>query len=304
MDDWDSIEQDLKQLEHEFSSNDSFLEQLSGPTAADYWKKKLDAEKQLFSKTVETKEQEKKVLESKLEQTLVEMNNLHEQVNKLEQSLSDESQTWQERLKTKETELVLQKERVDWVEKIKELEYQNKLVREELDRTRKFYAQQIEDNRITHVKEMEELMAAQNILIGNFDMIEQEFAQVQSLYESDRAQTSKEKQNLLNDIDARIQELNTAKEKVTRFEKENAELITRIDTLSSEAIREREEYRQYVQSMMNEFIYTIKDNLGSVLGINNFCLRRMKVSKIVKKQLLIINKITGKMLEAIGLLKI
>lgn len=304
MDDWNIIENDLRQLEEEFSSNQDFLEHLSGPSAADYWKKKLDSEKELFSKMLETKEQEKKAIESKLSQTVSELTNLQEQINRLEQSIAEESQSWQERLKAKETELVLQKERVDWVEKVKGIEYQNKILQEELQRTKKIYEEQIENDNITHKTELEELLSAQNILVSNFELIDRELKQVELEHDKNLGSLISEKTNLLQELNDKVHELVSTNEKNAQIEKENTKLMVKIDNIVKEAIKEKEEYKQYVQSIQNEFISLIKEQLGTILGINNFCLHRVKAPKFIQKQLSIVNKAVGKMLESLNSLKI
>jgi len=304
MDDWDFIEKDLKQLEDQFSTNDEFLEKLSGPSAADYWRRRNEAEKELFSKMLETKEQEKIVLESKITQTVSELTGLQDQISKLEKSISEESQSWQERLKVKETELVLQKERVDWVEKVKSIEYQNKILQEELDRTKQFYIQELENAKVSHTKELEELIAAQNILSNNFELVDQELKHVQTYFEKQEETYTAEKNDLLQKISSITSQTDILAENNNSLEKKNMDLMKQAEAILNKTSKERDEYRAFVDTMINEFVSGVREHLGSILGITEYSLRTMKPPKFVKKELDIINKLVGMMLDSIKTFKI
>jgi len=304
LDDLDSMDFDLKEIEDKFSTNEEILEKLSEPSAADYWRRRLEEEKVLFNKTIETKEQEKKALQIKLDQTLNEINTLQEQIKQLEKTFTDQSQSWQERLKVRETELLLQKERVDWINKLKDLEYKNKVLTEEIDRIKKIHEQELQTIKISYKKHFEELLTEQNSLIENFELIERELKIIEESHKKEKQELEVKNVELNKTLETKLSEINSLQNKLTKVEKENATMLERIDTISNEAIKERDDYKQHVQNIINNFISKLKDYIGTITGINNFCLNRTKISRIAQKQLVIINNIIENIYDIIDKFKI
>jgi hypothetical protein len=297
MEDFDNlngIDEELKKLEDEFSNDDNVMRELAAPSAADYWKKRLEEEKELWSKMIETKEEEKKALQAKLSKQEKDLVALREDVKKIQSGYAEESQAWQERFKTKETELLLEKERVGWDEKFRGLQYENKILQEEFERSKKYYEEEMSGVRNAHGKELEELISAQNALVENLDSLEREIGEMEKMTGSYR----EEKETLGKELALRETKLAELAEKLARAQAEKAELAARADYFYARAGSLKEQYSQYLSCMTDYFFARVRDNIGTVLGIIGYCFRRLGLKKAVKRQMIVMSEASERMLKS------
>lgn len=294
-DDWNNIDEELKKLEDEFSGDDNVMRELAAPSAADYWKKRLEEEKELWAKIIETKEEEKKALQAKLSKQEKDLDALKQEIKKIGEGYAEEAQAWQERFKTKETELLLEKERVLWDEKFRGLQYENRILQEEFDRSRKYYEEEKTNTKNANKKEMEELLSAQNVLIENLDALERELGEYEASSESYR----KEKERLGGELALSGEQLKNVSEKYARSEREKEELNARIGYLNESFAERRDGYLEYLSCVTDYFSGRVRDNLGTILGIINYCFRRIRLHKLAKKQLIIVSDVVEKILQSV-----
>ncbi|MDI6641231.1 MAG: hypothetical protein QME68_02850 [Elusimicrobiota bacterium] len=285
-----NLEEELKKLEEEFSADDIIMQRLGSqtiPSTADYWKKRVEEEKLLWQKIVETKEEDKKQLEIKLKQTETELATVREQLKKLQETFQAEMRAWQEKFASKETELAVEKERIEFVDRIKELERENKFLEEQLSKLKEQSTADKKQLEEAHRKDLEELLNAQNALVESLEGIETELKQLES-------------------------ERNEQKDKITQLTVERERLANELNQLQAYIqykIQEAAEYEnqlyEYFSSVTEYFLNIVKDILGTITGIVNYCFKKLRLGFLgaigrnvtVKRQLVIIENLIGDILQ-------
>jgi hypothetical protein len=296
---WKNIEDELKELENEFSADDDMIRQLSAPSAADYWKKRLEEEKSLYEKIIQTKEEEKKSLQLKLEQQKEQIAALEQKINNLEQTMNEEAQAWQERLKSKETELMLEKERVGWDEDLKKLQYEKKILEEDIERLKVSHQQEIENIISKHKKQLEELLATQNSLIENIESIDRELTEIKTNSTNQINELTQEKNRLSQEIGLNKQKIDELSQKNSELLNENSLLMEKLNYLNNTLEYSKKKYIEYVSFVLHYFTVSFRDYLGTILGIINYCYSKLRIPRVFRKQMMVMNDIVDKILQLI-----
>jgi hypothetical protein len=134
MDEFQDVDLEIAKLKQELAAGESSLQPppFGGPEASDYWKRRMNEEKNIWYKKVQIREEEKKMLEEKLDQQERRIQGYAHEMKELERKFEHEAQTMQERLKAKETDLVIEKNRLFAEEKMKEAELKSVRLNEQL----------------------------------------------------------------------------------------------------------------------------------------------------------------------------
>lgn len=292
-DEWKDIDEEIKKLEEEFTGNDESLRYLAAPSAADYWKKRSEEEKNLHSKIVESKEEEKKLLETKLKQQKERINQLEEQIKNLNLSIAEESQAWQERLKTKETELILQKQKVDWDEEFKRAQYEKKILEEDVERLKNLNAKEQSDLKRKYETEMAELLSVQNELMDGLKTIENEMNWHKTDSEQKLGSLNEEKKKLAAELEKTRSERDSLRSDIDNLDKENKFLNENVSYLKAREERNRDIYFNYIDFIAGYFSSNIKNCLGTVAGVVSYCFTRTRLNRVARRQLSIITGASG-----------
>ena len=104
MEEWKDLEEELKELEEDFLSEDELLRHLITPSAADYWKKRVEEDKSDFGRLLQIKEEEKEAVREELKNTRSQMEALSQKIRNLEDKLREEASSWEKKLKEKDIE--------------------------------------------------------------------------------------------------------------------------------------------------------------------------------------------------------
>lgn len=116
------LEKELQKLKSELEIQDELTNRFISPVSTNYWQKRLEEEKVLFEKKLQAKEEEKKLLESRIKQQEIQLQNYQDKLTQLEKNFERELQSWQEKFRIKEADLLLEKNRILWEEKLKDAE--------------------------------------------------------------------------------------------------------------------------------------------------------------------------------------
>jgi len=295
MEDFKDIDEELKKLEEEISlDEDIFKDVLPATTSVgEYWRKRVEEEKDIWSKVVEKKEQEKKELENRLSQTLSEVENLRTQVKELKELLQNETASFQEKLKARETEILIEKERLSSFDRIRDLERQNQLLLEEIERLKNNKKTIKEELESVHKRELQEILLEQKSLIENITQLENETKQLEEI-------TKKQSE----EINSYKQKVNNLTEEKEKLEKKIIELQNELESRISESEETENEIFDYFKSTIVYFSDKIRRFLGTIIGIVDFCKKRTKQgflgkNNIIKNQLSIVEETVQNIISSI-----
>ncbi len=296
MEDFKDFEEDLKKLEEEFSSEDDeiFKDILTTtPSVSEYWRKRVEEEKDIWSKVVEKKEQEKKELEIRLNQAMSEIEKLQTQIKELKEVLENQTKTFQERLKAKEEEVLIEKERVNFADRIRELEKENELLKIEIERLKNNTQIVKEEIESVHKRELQEILSEQNSLIENISQLENEIKQLEGI-------TKKQSE----EINSYKEKINVLTEERDKLKEEIVTLQNKLDYKISDSLQQEKEIFEYFDFTLVHFMNKIKKFLGIISGIVSFCNRRMGLgflskNSVIKRQLVIVDEMVPSIISTI-----
>lgn len=293
--DFNELEEELKKMEDDFQldQGDDILRHLVSPSASDYWKKRFDEEKTLWTKIAEEKEKEKRETEEKLSGARSEMKTLTQRIKDLELTLQKEVLSWQDKLKTRETELQLDRERSEFESRIRGLEQENSSLKGELSKTIEQEKNLRKQQEEQHGREMRELLDSQNAIIENIEALEKEIAYFETL--------GKEQLGEIEEHKTRIKKL---VEESFALEREITALNKKMEQKTAEMLARDAESEEYFSSVIEFFAGKIKTSLGTVLGALNFCFRKLKVGFLsentaVKKQLVVLENVVNEIFASL-----
>jgi len=295
MEDFKDIDEELKKLEEEISLDEEIFKDVSSPTTSvsEYWRKRVEEEKDIWAKVLEKKEQEKRELENRLNQTLSEVEKLQSQVKELKELLQNETASFQEKLKAKETEILIEKERLSSFDRIRDLERQNQILLEEIERLKNNEKTIKEELESIHKRELQEILSEQNSLIENITQLENEIKQLEEV-------TKKQSE----EINFYKQKINNLVEEKEKLEEKVIELQNEIEYKVSESEEIETEIFDYFNSTVVYFSNKIRRFLGTIVGVVNFCKKRLKQgflgkNNIIKNQLSIVEETVQNVISSI-----
>src|SRR3989339_870517 len=133
MDEFKYLDSELERLKAEMAVQDDAVRNFNFPSPDDYWKRRIDEEKILWNKKVLARDEEKKALEAKLSQQQLQIDQYNQQLREFERRLEKEGMEWENRLKAKEADLLIEKNRLLNEEKVKSAETEVKRMQERLN---------------------------------------------------------------------------------------------------------------------------------------------------------------------------
>ncbi|OGS20266.1 MAG: hypothetical protein A2252_11950 [Elusimicrobia bacterium RIFOXYA2_FULL_39_19] len=277
MSEFNELEEELQKIENEFSTDetDEILRHIVSPSAADYWKKRLDDEKVLWTKMTEDKEKDKKITETRLSKANSEIEALTKKIHELESVLQKEVALFQDKLKSQESDFHLERERSSYGQKIKELEKENNVLHEELRQLKENEAVKIDAIKKTHDEEVLELADSQNSIIESIEAIAGDIKEIEGIIQKQSEEIAGQKDSVTKTLgEKNLKEAELAKLKA-EYENKVSELNLRETDL-----------KEYFRITVKYFSGKIKPSLGTILGIANYCTRRLKASFIGKNAVL------------------
>jgi hypothetical protein len=275
MDDFKDLDQEIEHLKKQLNFGGEGG--AAAPEINDYWKRRLDEEKILFAKRMDARKEEKKALEFKIGQQQSQIEQYHQSLKDLEKKFEQESSQWEERLRVKEADLLIEKNRVLNEEKVKEAEIE----------TRRMLAQVAELNsKIAHIRD-EQAIEIQR-LNENFETERQAFAEKREAAAQQGALLEKRIKELEQDIAARTAELEKTK---AAYDQKLKDADAKIGTLSAEretldkgaksladqldeqqkkAADEKRQLQVSYKNLTEYFVGNLRKNFGPLVGLVHF----------------------------------
>ncbi|MEW6040823.1 MAG: hypothetical protein AB1633_04810 [Elusimicrobiota bacterium] len=296
MDDFRDLEEEISKLDTVFSEDD-FLGRLRAPAGGDYWKRRLEEEKELWSKTIEAREKENKRLEQKLASTEEELKSLQKRLSEIEMNMQKEALAADVRARSKDMELVIEKERANWNTKIKELEKENEHLKarvEELklltDEAAKNAQLRISQLSSSHQSEINELLRQRQEIDNELEEVSYQVNEIQT------------------DANKNKDEIKTLNEKIEELKGEKAKLGTALSTKEDQFSRSLIQHKKQTEYLLTFLINRVRKYSGIVLGILEYCAKRLQKTftfskTVLSRQLLVADNAIRQMTDAVSEMK-
>jgi chromosome segregation ATPase len=207
---WDEIEKELSELELQYGDSDEIVRSIITPSVSSYWRKKLEEEKILYEKMLQTKEEEKKQIMLKLQQQEQIIEDLKKQIERLERGEYEKLKDKYEELRRKEIELEKEKEKLVWQQQIQGLEFDKKIIEQEIVRIKEEFEQQKQELLVYYNRQFNSLLEVQKQLIDETNRLEKEIDNIISSAKEEIAKYIAQKE----DVEKRLVEMESLMEKI------------------------------------------------------------------------------------------
>ncbi len=279
---WDEIEKELSELELQYGDSDEIVRNLVTPSVSAYWRKKLEEEKMLYEKMLQTKDEEKRQVLLKLQQQEQVIEDLKKQIEKLERGEYEKLKDKYEELRIKELELEKEKEKIIWQQQIQGLEFDKKVVEQEVERTRKEFEQQKQELLVYYNRQFNSLLEVQKQLLEETNKLEQEIEKIVETASQEIKKASEEKEKILNNLEEMkkiVENVKLEKEKVIQ---ENTTLTKKIEELKQQHIQDKKQLVTQIAQSVKSYITEIRSLCGLIIGAANFISKYGIFKKSVK----------------------
>jgi chromosome segregation ATPase len=279
---WDEIEKDLSELELQYGDNDEIVKNLVTPSVSSYWRKKLEEEKLLHQKIVQTKEEEKKQIELKLAQQQQIIDELKSQIEKLEKGESEKLRQKYDELRLKELELVKEKEKLLWQQQLQGLEYDKKVVEQEIERAKQRFEQEKQELLVYYNRQFNSLLEVQKELIEETNKIEKDLENIVLSAKSEIDLAKNQVNKINSELEQTQQLLENLKIEKQTIILEKQKLTETIEQLKQQNLADKKQVKTVISQMINSYISEIRSLCGIIIGATNFCEKFSNSKKSVK----------------------
>lgn len=277
MDEFNDLEQELEKLKDDFSVQDEWSRHFNFPATGDYWRRRLEEEKTLWDKKLAAQEEEKKALASRLEQQQDKIDKYTQELQEIERKFDTEAKQWEERLRAKEADLLLEKNRLLWEEKVRQSDFENKELLKQIGelnskisglKTEKASEKDAYNESFTKEKNTFEERAGG--LQKQISILETRSSELEGMLE--------EKSMELDKIRIELKESSArAEDKIQSFirgkelsEKEKASLGEEIVKLKKQYETEKTQAEKNISGILSEFSVSLKNLVGCASGLLQF----------------------------------
>ncbi|MCX7956394.1 MAG: hypothetical protein N2643_00660 [Endomicrobia bacterium] len=289
---WDEIEKELSELELQYGDSDEIVKNLVTPSVSAYWKKKLEEEKILYEKMLQTKEEEKKQMLLKLQQQLEIVEDLKKQIEKLEKGEYEKLKDKYEELRIRELELEKEKEKLVWQQQIQGLEFDKKVIEQEIEKTKKEYEQQKQELLVYYNRQFNSLLEVQKQLIDETNKLEQEIDEIVSATKDEIAKVNTEKESYIKELKEMKDTLENMRKEKELITNEKNNLLIKIDNINKEHIQDKKQLLLSIVQNVKNYTNEIRSLCGLIIGATNFMMKYPKFKKAAKfHQEIILNSV-------------
>ncbi|MFQ3675559.1 MAG: hypothetical protein SNJ64_03345 [Endomicrobiia bacterium] len=279
---WDEIEKDLSDLELQYGDSDEIVKNLVTPSVSSYWRKKIEEEKLLHEKILQTKEEEKKQIELKLSQQQQIIEDLKAQIEKLEKGESEKLRQKFDELKLKEIELIKEREKILWQEQIQGLEFDKKVIQQEIDRAKQHFEQEKQELLVYYNRQFNSLLDVQKELIEETNKIEKDLENIVLSAQSEINLAKEQVNKITSELEESKQLLDSIKTEKQNIILEKQKLAETIEQLKQQNITDKKEVKNIISQIVNTYISEIRSLSGIIIGATNFCEKFSNSKKSVK----------------------
>lgn len=289
---WDEIEKELSELELQYGDSDEIVKNLVTPSVSAYWRKKLEEEKILYEKMLQTKEEEKKQILIKLQQQEQIIEDLKRQIEKLERGEYEKLKDKFEELRLREIELEKEKEKLIWQQQIQGLEFDKKIIEQEIEKTKKEFEQQKQEMLVYYNRQFNSLLEVQNQLLEETNKLEQEIDVIVKEAKEEVLRINSEKEKYIKEVDNLKVILENLKQEKEFLLSEKNNLLKKIEEIKQQYFLDKKQLLSIIAQNVKSYVNDIRGLCGLIIGATNFMMRHLKFKKSAQfHQELIINAV-------------
>ncbi|MFN3550522.1 MAG: hypothetical protein ACK4WJ_01755 [Endomicrobiia bacterium] len=279
---WQEIERELSELELQYGDKDEVMQNLITPSVSAYWRRKLEEEKILYEKMLQTKEEEKKQIILKLQQQEQIIEDLKKQIEKIEHGEYEKLKDKFEELRKKELEIEKEKEKLLWRQQIQDLEYDKKIIEQEVERAKQEFEQQKQELLVYYNRQFNSLLEVQNQLLEETSRLEQELDKVVSTAKKEIEKFSLEKDLVLKELeDLKVVIDNLKKQKEILTNEKNF-LLKNIEDIKQQNILDKKKIVSDIAYNVKNYLNEIRSLCGLIIGAINFVSKHHRYKHSVK----------------------
>lgn len=270
MDEFNDIDDEIARFKQEFTSRDGEQQSFRSPAGSDYWQRRLDEERMTWKKKMDLREDERKALESKLNEQQAKISGYDKVLRDLEKRLEGESIQWEERLRAKETDILIEKNRLLSEEKVRNAETRNRELLEQLGGLNAKIAA-LKEDLAEAAKSREEEMIRQKSAYEDraraaakqAELLEGRARELASALDLKAGEIEK----LKLELDGKTEE---ARLNLGNSEKEKSALREEAAAFQAKAANEKAGLRKTYEDASSEFARTVRRFIGPMTGLIRF----------------------------------
>jgi chromosome segregation ATPase len=267
---WDEIEKELSDLELQYGDSDEIVRSIITPSVSSYWRKKLEEEKILYEKMLQTKEEEKKQIMLKLQQQEQIIEDLKKQMERLEHGEYEKLKDKYEELRRKELELEKEKEKLVWQQQIQGLEFDKKVVEQEITRVKEEFEQQKQELLVYYNRQFDSLLDVQKQLLDETNRLEKEIDSIISSTKEEISKYSSQKEAVEKELVEMKNLLEKIKQEKEGIINENIVLKQKIDNLIQQNVQDKKQLVVLIAQNVKNYVSEIRSLCGIIIGATNF----------------------------------
>lgn len=279
---WDEIEKELSELELQYGDSDEIVRSIITPSVSAYWRKKLEEEKILYEKMLQTKEEEKKQILLKLQQQQEVIDELKKQIERLERGEVEKLKDKYEELRRKELELEKEKEKLVWQQQIQGLEFDKKIIEHEIDRIRKDFEQQKQELLVYYNRQFNSLLEVQKELLDETQRLEQEIDKIVTTANEEIKKVNEQKEEVVKELSNIKLISEEIKQKNEHLLQENNNLKQKIEELKQANVQDKKQLLLNISHNVRSYLTEVRNLCGIIIGAANFINRYGKYKRSVK----------------------
>lgn len=279
---WDEIEKELSELESQYGDSEEIMQNLITPSISAYWRRKLEEEKTLYEKMLQTKEEEKKQVLLKLQQQEQIIEELKKQIEKIERGEYEKFKDKYEEIRLKELEIEKEKEKLVWQQQIQGLEFDKKIIEQEVERAKQEFEKQKQELLVYYNRQFNSLLEVQNQLLEETTKIEQELDSIVSTAEKEIEEVTSQKDKAIEELEnLRVIIENIKKEKENLVNEKNL-LLKSIEEIKQQNISEKKQIVINITQHINGYFNEVRSLCGLIIGAVNFVSKHNKYKYSVR----------------------
>jgi hypothetical protein len=287
MDEFGDLDKEIAKLREDLSKGeDQWTRQFHFPSNGDYWKRRLEEEKTLWDRKMASKQDETSKLQSQIASQQSMLDKYNKAIEELERKMESDSSRWDERLKTKEAELVFEKNRILWEEKVKESEAKNHVLIEKVSDL---------NEKIGDLKD--EQLKDRDRLNSEFGVEKKAYDETVSSYTFQIEVLKKRTDELENSIKFKCEEFDKLSRQYDELKASQDAITSKLQSEKAELTRENENIRknselsakkseeemisqkQHHDEIVRDLIDSVYSKLGPLIGLTKMIVEKKVTAK-------------------------
>ncbi len=296
MDEFKDIDTELMRLKEELNSKHEDFSHVKFPSSGDYWRSRLDEERVLWDKKVVLGSEERKALEKKLNEQEELLSRYNQSVREMERKIENDTKLWEDRLRIKEADIMIEKSRLQSEARVKEIELERQSLMKhvtelslKISELRDDQAAEIEILNM-HAKQDADLYEQKlKVAAAESDALKNRMSDAESVLKARISELEKLKEEYRVRLEAA--EKKAEEEARARFASDEAASKTR-----AKSEEDKIQIRKSFETTTIKFAGIINKDVGALAGLSGIAADH----ELKKETLLIIKGLTGKLQSELG----